>query len=234
MINFIICDDDKFFLKSTRDLIDKYMIKSSLEYRVYTFTDYDKNFYQFIENTTELKIYILDIETPTSSGIDVARKIRKNDLNSIIIFLTGHEELGLTILKNDLLILSFINKYDDYKERLKISLKKALQLLNKKIVLKIKERNALYTFDLNNILYISKDTFLRKCVLHTDYGDYIISKNLKDIMTLLDDRFIQTHKACVVNEDRIIRIDKKDKKIEFDNKTFTNLLSNNYKGDICK
>ena len=33
------------------------------------------------------RIYLLDIETKSASGIDMARIIRKNDLDSIIIFI---------------------------------------------------------------------------------------------------------------------------------------------------
>ena len=35
----------------------------------------------------------------------MARKIREKDMESVIIFLTGHEELGMTILKDELFFL---------------------------------------------------------------------------------------------------------------------------------
>ena len=53
------------------------------------------------------RIYLLDIETPSASGIDIARKIRKHDIESMIIFITGHEELGDVVLKNNTMFLSF-------------------------------------------------------------------------------------------------------------------------------
>ena len=57
---------------------------------------------KFLKSKVPFRIYILDIETPSRSGIDVAREIRNKDLESVIIFLTGHDELGHIILNNDL------------------------------------------------------------------------------------------------------------------------------------
>ena len=51
---------------------------------------------EVIENKMPFKIYLLDIETPSASGIDIARKIRSKDVDSVIIFLTGAEINNLT------------------------------------------------------------------------------------------------------------------------------------------
>ncbi len=230
MINFILCEDNKKFCSDTRELINKEMLKTKYEYKIYTFYDYDATFDKVINGKMPFKIYILDIEMPSGSGIDIARKIRKDDLNSIIIFLSGHEELGMSILKNDFYILTFINKFENYEERLKSSIKKSLQVINKKTMLRIKERSTTYTFELNNILYIAKDSFERKAIICTDYGEYKVSKTLKYIVNNLDGRFIQTHRACYINEDRKVLIDKKNKTIKFDNGSSIDLISDVYEG----
>ena len=102
MINVIICDDNEKDLKKIKIVVDNFMKKNKKENTTHTFTDYDKKFYSAIETKMPSKIYLLDIETPSKSGIDVAREIRKKDIDSIIIFLTAHEELGNIVLKNDL------------------------------------------------------------------------------------------------------------------------------------
>ena len=46
----------------------------------------------------------------------------------------------------------------------------------------------------------------------------------------------QSHRACLVNEDRIVKIDKKRKQILFDNGEIVDLVSENYKkevGQLC-
>ena len=46
---------------------------------------------------------------------------------------------------------------------------------------------------------------------------------------MLDDRFIQTHRACYINSDRTITIDKINKIITFDNGETIDLLSDKYR-----
>ena len=177
---------------------------------------------------------MLDIETPSASGIDIARNIRKKDLDSIIIFLTAHEELGNIVLKNDLMFLSFINKFDDVESRLNISLKKALNILGKKQMIKIEDRNNTYTINLDDILYITKDSFERKTIIVTDYTEFKVNNSLSDIVSGLDNRFVQTHRACYINNDRKVKIDKTNRIITFDTGKEIDLLSDKYKKEVCK
>ena len=45
---------------------------------------------------------------------------------------------------------------------------------------------------------------------------------------------VYSHRACLVNEDRIIKIDKKDKTILFDTGDIVNLISENYKKEVSQ
>ena len=229
MINIIICDDLKRDLEKVYKIVEKFAKSNNLEYKIHSFSDYDKKFMDIVKSKLSLKIYILDIETPSRSGIDVAREIRRKDINSVIIFLTGHEELGNLILKNDLMFLSFINKFDNLKVRLNNSLKKALVMLKQNSVVKITDNNNTYIIDLNDILYLSKESFERKTIIILDYAEYKLNLSLSKVEKLLDERFVKTHRSCIVNMSRVSRIDKTNKIIYFDNKMKTDLLSDKYK-----
>ena len=232
MINIILCDDNKKDLDKVIKIIDEFMSKKNLEYQKHIYNDYDYSFNLIIKEHIPFKIYILDIETPSGSGIDIARKIRKNDVDSVIIFLTGHEELGNIILRNDLLFLSFINKFDDLNNRLIKSLNKALELIKQRKILKIIDRNVTYTIDINDILYITKESYERKTIIKTDYTEFKLNKSLCEIISQLDDRFIQTHRSCYVNTERVVKIDKIKKIIRFDNNENIDLLSDKYKKEV--
>lgn len=233
MINIIICDDNKRDREKVVDIVSNFMERKKIEYKTYVFDDYNNKFNIIVESKIPFKIYLLDIETPTESGIDVARRIRKYDVDSVIIFLTGHEELGNIILKNDLMFLSFINKFDNFKNRLNNSLDKALDLLKTRNIIRINDRNVTYTIDLKDILYITKDSYERRTVIKTDYSEIRVNKSLTEIMAMLDDRFIQTHRACFINNERRVKIDKTDKIITFDNGESIDLLSDKYKKEVC-
>jgi DNA-binding LytR/AlgR family response regulator len=151
MVNVIICDDNDKDRKNIFEVVKNFMDKNKIEYKTHVYNDYDKKFHEMIENKIPFKIYLLDIETPSGSGIDIARKIRTKDVDSVIIFLTAHEELGNIVLKNDLMFLSFINKFDNYKTRLSNSLKKSLNLLKHKRIIKFTDRNVTYTINIDDI-----------------------------------------------------------------------------------
>lgn len=234
MINIIICDDNKRDLSRIEKISKKFMDKNKKECNILLFYDYNKTFYNTIDFKIPFKIYLLDIETPSKSGIDVARDIRRKDVDSVIIFLTAHEELGNVVLKKDLMFLSFINKFDDLENRLNKSLKTALKLLNKRNTIRFQDRNILYTININDILYITKESFERKTIIVTDYTEFKINNSMNEIINMLDERFIQTHRACYINSERKVSIDTSKKLITFDNGTSIDLLSNKYKKELIQ
>ena len=107
MLNIVICDDNKRDLIKIETLVDKFMARNNYDYKKHIYNDYDASFMRLVKSKLPFRIYILDIETPSRSGIDIAREIRKNDVDSIIIFLTAHEELSTTASKNELMFLNF-------------------------------------------------------------------------------------------------------------------------------
>lgn len=232
MIEFIICDDNKLITEKIDNTISDIMMKNKLVYKTLVFHDYNNSFMKLISSKECIRIYILDIETPSRSGIDVARIIREKDMESIIIFMTGHEELGPTILKKELWFLAFINKFEDSDERLRKSIKKALEILNVQTRLHFEEKGVIYNISLNDILYITKDGIDRKAVIKTENNEYRTYKTLLELMNLLDDRFVQTHRACVVNMQRVRTIDRIKKTITFDNGMEIDLLSDKYKKEL--
>jgi DNA-binding LytR/AlgR family response regulator len=234
MVNFIICDDNKAIRSNVISIIDKVMMKNQLMYKTHVFEDYDDLFYRTVKSKKSCKVYILDIETKTSSGIDVARYIREKDVDSIIIFLTSHDELGYTILKSEFLFLSFICKYDDYENKLKSSITKALDILGQKNIIRFEDQGALYTIPANDILYITRDSIDRKCVVKTEYAQFRINKTLTEMLEMVDGRFKQSHRACIINMDRVRVVDYHKKNIIFDDASSIDLLSASFKKEVGK
>ena len=86
MFKFIICDDEVMFSKGIVKLIDTIFMKNNFEYTTTTFSGYNNQLEEIINDKSDDKIYILDIEMKDGiSGIDIARKIRETDWNSVII-----------------------------------------------------------------------------------------------------------------------------------------------------
>lgn len=232
MINFIICDDNKLIEKNVENVIDKVMMQNKLAYKKHAFYDYNDTFFDTINSDLTSKIYILDIETPSASGIDVARTIRENDIDSIIIFLTGHHELGSVLLKDEIMFLTFICKFDNMEKRLESAINSALKMVGVKQNIRFDDKGILYTITLNDVLYVTTSTFDRKTVIVTSNNEYKTNKSFNEICGMLTSDFKQTHRSCVVNMKLVVKINRKKGEIEFANGTKIDLLSDTYKKEF--
>lgn len=232
MINFIVCDDNNMIRKNIENIINQMMMKNDYDYRISLYSDYDKKFMQDMDLPLCNKIYILDIETPTNSGIDIARRIRQKDIDSIIIFLTSHYELGSVLLEDELMFLTFISKFNNQDERLESAINSALKMIGKKQAIRFDDHGVLYTLPINDILYVTRDSINRKCILKTDYSSFKINKTITEFIDLLGEDFIQTHRSCLVNKNRIRVTNKRKNTITFDNGEIIDLLSDSYKKEV--
>lgn len=234
MFNFIICDDHKVIRNEIDKVIDQVMMKNTNAYKKHIFDDYNDDFKKVMKSKLSSKIYILDIETKTSSGTLIAERIRENDIDSIIIFLTSHEELAYQIIKTQLMCLTFISKKDDYKFLLKSAIIKSIDMVGKKQAIRFKTQGVIYTIPVKDILYVTRDSVERKCLIKTDYGIFLNPKPLSELGIELKDCFVQTHRACFINKNRFRKIDTKKRKIIFDTGDEIDLLSDSYKKEVCK
>ena len=234
MINFIICDDKVEILSSVKEIIAKVMMKNNYAYKIHSFTEYDQEFYKVMNQRLSNKIYILDIETKHSSGIDVARKIRIKDVNSVIIFLTSHDELGSVLLRDEIMFLTFINKLDNYKKRLASAIRKSVQVIGKSKILRFEHHGAIFTIPEKDILYITRDAVERKIIIVTDTTEFKLSKSLNEMLNLLSNDFVQSHKSCIINKSRINMVDKRNKCIIFDTGVKLEFLSRKYIEGVIK
>lgn len=228
MINFIIVDDIKKYSDMISDIVTKVMMKNKFVYKTYVFSEYDDDFYRLMMSDLPNKIYIMDIETKEASGIDVARKIRKFDIDSIIIFVTVYNEAGMVLLQDDLMFLTFLSKFDDFEDKLYNSINKALSFMHHKKVIKFNDKGIIYTIPVGDILYITKESTSRKSIIKTSYAEYSVNLTLKELVDLCD-CLVQTHRCCFVNMDRVRVINKHENIIEFDNGETIDLLSSSYK-----
>lgn len=226
-MNIVICDDDNGSRKAVIKVVKSFMEENKKEYKIFEYDDYNSQFNKMIK-TKSKKVYILDIETPSASGIDIARQIRKNDTESAIIFVTGHEEYGKILLKRNIMSLGFINKFEDLKFDLRNALTDACHFLKNDKIVKIIDRNITYNIRLSKVLYITKDSVERRTIIKMDNIEHRLSLTLKEVMELFGEHFIQTHRSCFVNENRVEKIDHKNRIITFDNGEIIDLLSSNY------
>lgn len=229
MINFIICEDNKNVRDLHEALISKITMPYDFDYTVHSFEKYNNNLKKIINTPSDLKIYILDLELPGKTGLEIAQDIRKVDWDSIIIVLTSHDELELKLFKEKLLIFDFISKFDNYEKRLTDSINLVIRNLNCRSALVFKQDKEIYHIKYDNILYIFRDNTKNKTKIKAIYKEYYVRDTLTNVAKQLDNRFYQTHRACYVNLNNIKCADFKNDIIYFTNDDSIDYLSRNYK-----
>ncbi len=228
MINFVICDNKTDYIKEISKVVDRVMMGNNLDYKKHIFTEYNQDFLSLIHKKMSFKIYILDIQVKDKTAIQIAKIIRKTDIESMIIFLTAYyNEYLEEIVTSKFMFLDFINKKRNYKKELEITLNSVIENINKKHIIRFKSQNIIYTINVSDILYILRNKD-RKCVIKTDFTKYEVNKSLKDLYNLLDDRFTYSHRACIVNEERIMVHDRKNKMITFDTGDKIDIVSSRF------
>lgn len=230
MFKFIIVEDMEEFSKKLVNIIQSFSMQYNVEIEIEKFNSYTNKLKKLITNDKYFKIYILDIELNNDkdvNGIQIANFIRKYDNKSLIIFITDYfTEYSMDILESKIMFLKFISKKSDYKKELPILFKE--QILNKyrTNILVIQTKSMLYRFEAHNLLYVKIENRKSKFVL--DYMTFESSKQLQQIQDMVDNRFVLSHKSCLVNIDRISKIDTKNRIIYFDNGMQTDVVSARY------
>lgn len=235
MIKFIICEDNVDALERTSQTVTKTMMKYDIEYKIYKFTKYDSKLKEQIKDEFNTKFYILDIELPIVSGLEIASEIREVDDDSTIIFVTAHSECKNDIFYSRLQAIDFISKYHRYQERLEETINHVLQKMYKNKTLDFAYNHVYTRLLYKEINYIEKSPLQNKCVIHLVNGNekYIVTSITK-LKEKLSPMFFQTHKSCLVNLDNIRQIDYANYTIYFKNGDKTTLVAPSARKELKK
>ena len=233
MLRFIICDDNKEFLSRLLNIVTKVMMPYNFEYKISKFTEYTKELHAVINKKYEQKIYILDIEMGEISGLEIASEIREKDSKSIVIFVTQHPECKNDIFYSRLVATDFIAKDRFWASRFESTITHTIKALNKERVLTYEFNYNSYRIPYDDILYIEKIPEDQKCVINTESGEqFLIFSSITELSKKLGPNFFRSHKSCIVNIEKIKRINYTENTITFINNESVYLLSNRKKKQL--
>jgi len=220
MLNIIICENNKSYKLRTYDIVNQYMMKSNIKYKIKTFESYSNTLKQFIKEPNDgHNIYILDIELDNDdSGIDIANDIRSHDFDSIIILETGYTELMSEAQKLRLNILDYVYKTINYDKNIIELLELSLDIFNLRKSVKFKIDKVDYNIKYNDVNYIETDSLERICIIHTKNEKYEVKKPLNYFEKQLNSTFYKINRGCIINTKNIFKCDYDKNIIKFSNK----------------
>lgn len=232
MIKFIIVDDEIKWIDEYEKIINDVAFNSNKQYEIKKFKKYDEELHKLISDNSEQKIYLMDLDLDNKhTGMDILREIREEDWDSEIIVLTNHDRMFETVHKEIYKTFDFIEKFDNFEVRLRKDLKKIISKKydtdkfiynNNKISLQIY---------LKDIIYVYRDTVDRKLVIKTTNNQFIVNMPINEMMEKLDDRFIQCHRSCIINNERIVEKNYAQGYFVTDTGEKVDMLSRKYQGE---
>ena len=232
MVNFIIVEDNLYFNKKYQKIIDEVKDNLQIDMNKHIFFDYDDNFKNIVKENLPNKIYILDIETQSNSGLLIAREIRKYDKHSLIIFITAFYSKYTTPVLNSMVgYLKYINKAENYQKELKETLTIAINEIDFEHFISIETLDTNYYIDIEDIFYIytyNRVTYISTLKNDTPCGN----RSIKSFSEKLPSYFAISHRACIVNLKNIEHIDKKNLVIYFKNEKSIEFLSKDHMKEI--
>lgn len=234
MYNFIICEDNHNTGTIIKKYISEYALEKNLDCSINLFCN---NFEQVIEYAKsiigQVNIYFFDIvlNQENTTGLTLAREIRKIDVMAYLIFITSHPELSLKVFQYKLKALDYIYKHDEnIQKRICECIDSVSEEMNQieslegSRQLTLKSLSDVYTVNLANIVYFETrpGSRLLNCVLN-DGTTIEFYDTLKNVMKSLDVRFCHCHRSYIINIRHI-------KKLECVNRSYVVTMSN---GKIC-
>ena len=233
MLRFVVCEDNKDFLGRVCNIVNKVMMPYNFEYKISKFNEYNTELSEIIKRKYEQKVYILDIELGDISGLEIASEIREHDLDSPIVFVTCHPECRNDIFYSRLIAIDYIPKDKLWADRFESTMEYIVKIINKKRVLSFEFNYNSYRVPFDNILYIEKMQDIQKCIINTEDGEqFEFMATISTLAKKLGPSFFQSHKSCVVNVEKIKKINYADNTITFTNGECVYLLSNRKKKQL--
>jgi len=235
VIRFIIVDDEEKWQKKIKDIILSCSFATDNSIVIKTFNGYNSKLEQEISDKSQRTIYLLDIDLKgNTTGISIALKIRENDWDSEIIFLTNHDQYFEKVYRSIYKVFDFIEKFDHVKVRLKKDIKNILSQKYDIKMFRYSNRQIDMQIYLKDILYIYRDTSERKLHIVTTNNEFLLNLTIKKALIQLDERFILVHRSCIVNNDHVNVFNWNKGSFILDNHKEIYLLSKKYKDKIKK
>jgi DNA-binding LytR/AlgR family response regulator len=192
----IICDDCREELNEIKKFC--YSVISEND-RVFGFDDSGQLKEYIAQDSKKVDLFILDIEMPEISGIELKNYISDNYRESLVVFLTSHEEMMQQAFGRN--VVAFLNK-DNYRERLKEEIQKISQKLEEERYIRVDANNKEISVD--SIITITALNYYCKITYYKDNNineqeDFLMRKSLSALERELDSKkFMRFSRSLIV------------------------------------
>jgi len=199
-----ICDDEQSQIEYIEFILAEWSKRCGRTYTLEAYPSAESFLFDY-EDNKDYDILLLDVEMGELSGIDLAKRLRRDKSKAEIIFLTSHFEFYGEGYEVD--ALHYLLKPID-SNKLMTVLDKAVEKLS------VEPPHIVITCDGETIKLYEKDilyveSLLHYIVIHTQSEkEYRIKENISSFEQKLSADFYRIHRSVLVNLKQIVRISK--------------------------
>lgn len=196
-----ICDDEQNQIEYITSIVASWSAHEGHGCEIRTFASAEAFLFEYEEDKA-YDILLLDVEMKNMNGIELAKRIRKDNNRAEIIFITSHFEFVGEGYEVD--ALHYLIKPISAEKLTQVLTKAAEKILVEppSVVISCEgETVKLYESD---ILYV--ESFLHYIVIHTKDKEYKIKENISVFENKVSDDFYRIHRSYLVSLKYITRI----------------------------
>lgn len=212
MLRIAVLDDEQIFYKRIEKEIYAYYAKTNLAVMVDCYCNGRSLMYE-VDDGKYYDVYLLDIDLPAMSGIDLGRKLREKSPYPYIVFLTAYPQYAIEGYSAK--AYQYILK-DEWKKKLGETLGNIQKEMESwmepsyRIIVSTK----LEKVPIKDIYYLYKDG--KNVVFQTRNGQSSIRKTLSEVYEELPEQnFIYVDRSFIVNIEHVMKL--KNKQIYMSN-----------------
>ncbi|MBR1431047.1 MULTISPECIES: LytTR family DNA-binding domain-containing protein [Ruminococcus] len=203
-----ICDDKMILHEELKKYLDQYSVNRNV---IINCDDYTNGF-DLLKSNIEYDIIFMDYQMEGIDGLETSRQIRKNKIDTTIIFLTSYPNIVFDTFEVN--AYRFLVKPINY-EKLSAALDDFLAAHDDSNFILIKSDEVNRRINIDDIVYIEADN--KYCYIRTTDDNINYKRTLSEIEKLVpDDRFFRSHRTYLVGFRHIVSHTSTD--ILFDNK----------------
>ncbi len=208
-----VCDDEPVFCNHLKKLLAAYQVESKNQLGVRIFHRGEDLIDSFLNEKCPYDMLMLDVDVPNGmNGVQTATKIREQNPDVIIIFITNYEKYALDAYRVD--AIDYLVKPVDLESLRRVMAKAIIQV---DYILDYQKSTNRYlpivvdydriNIEISKILYIEKRR--NQSLIHTEDGDYSCYETLSQLYEKLDsNKFMYVHQGFIVQFPKIKEVEK--------------------------
>ena len=222
-----ICDNEKSFVDNVKQHLKFYSMDKNIDFEIYAYTSGEN----LLNSNVKFNIAILDVDMPGINGIELGKRLRKNNPHIVLLYITAYQQYLDEAL--NLNAARFFEKPLDSK-RFYNGLDNAIKRIdNTTIKFFLKDRQTIFRVNADDIVYIEIEQMgHRKTKVVTEKTTYISANKMSFWEEhLISSVFVKPHKSYIVNMNYITKYERDCLEL---NHLYTIPISRNYQSSFHK